>query len=289
MIGRNVNGMSYIPKVTQETIDVITAFLEEYIKRICCRGVIIGLSGGIDSALCAKICIDTLGRDKVNLIFLPEGSTSKIDRDDTEKLADHLSIDLMEYSLDSIICEYKKINGSVCKKWLENEDVFTDKKNALINLKPRIRMTILYYLANMRNLLVIGTSNKSELLTGYFTKFGDGGSDLALIGDLYKTQVFQMCRMLDLPEWIFSKKPTAGLVPGVCDEDELKIDYSSLDEILAGLDQGIHPEIISRNCSIPLEEIQRIQRMTFNTIHKRRFPRIPKINLNTVGVDRKEY
>jgi NAD+ synthase len=124
---------------------------------------------------------------------------------------------------------------------------------------------------------------------GYFTKFGDGASDLALIGDLYKTQVFQLARSIGMPQWLLEKKPSPGLAVGVNDEDELKITYAFLDQILAGFDLGYGEEYVAEKVGIPHEEVLRIRNMVISTIHKRRFPRIPKIGLYTVGIDRREY
>lgn len=278
--------MSFIKKVGNEVADIIGTFLKANIRESGAEGVVIGLSGGIDSAVCAKLCIDVLGSDKVHLFFMPEEATPQEDYGDVKRIAEHLNVPVHTIPIGELVEGYERsLSGSdiVARNGERNE------KRGRINVKPRIRVGLLFYFANMNNCLVIGPSNKSELLTGYFTKFGDGASDLALIGDLYKTQVFQLAGVLGLPSWLIEKKPSPGLAPGICDEDELKISYARLDRILAGFDLGYDVEYIAGKIGVPAAEVTRVRGMVDSTIHKRRFPRIPKIGLYTVGMDRKEY
>ncbi|MEW5760546.1 MAG: NAD(+) synthase, partial [Candidatus Thermoplasmatota archaeon] len=156
------------------------------------------------------------------------------------------------------------------------------------NLKARIRMLLLYAYANSKNLIVVGTGNKTELLCGYFTKFGDGGADILPIGDLYKTQVREMARFLEIPEKIINKVPSAGLWKGQTDEDELGIKYEKLDKILYGIELGLDKNEISNKVELPIKEVERIMNMVELTKHKRKFPLIPKIGYCTVGFDWRE-
>ncbi|MEM2715772.1 MAG: NAD(+) synthase, partial [Candidatus Thermoplasmatota archaeon] len=153
------------------------------------------------------------------------------------------------------------------------------------NIKARLRMIFLYQFANSKNALVCGTSNKTELMIGYFTKYGDGASDILPIGDLYKTQVYQLARYVGIPEEILKKPPTAGLWKGQTDEKELGISYEKLDKILYGLERQKSFEEISKIAEVSIEEVKRIYGMVKKTEHKRKFPVIPKISFRTIGID----
>ena len=156
------------------------------------------------------------------------------------------------------------------------------------NVRARIRMVTLFYYANLNNYLVLGTSNKSELLVGYFTKFGDGGSDAMPIGDLYKTQVFELGHKLGIPKEILEKPPTAGLVQGQTDEKDLGVSYSALDQILSGIERWLALEDIAEITGIPLTTVERIQSRVHRSAHKRYLGMIPKIGLRTPGYDWRE-
>ena len=158
-------------------------------------------------------------------------------------------------------------------------------QHLLANIKARTRMILLYHYAKNLKGLVCGASNKSELLTGYYTKYGDGGVDLQPIGDLYKTQIYKLASYLKIPRAIAAKPPSAGLLEDQTDEAELGMKYSILDKILFGLEQKILPDIIAKDLKISLNEVQRIQTLRKNSQHKRRLPLIPKIGLRTPGFD----
>ena len=152
-------------------------------------------------------------------------------------------------------------------------------------MKARIRMNILYLFANIENHLVLGTSNKTELLLGYFTKFGDGGSDIAPLGDLYKTQVRQLADHLGVPKNIVSKTPTAGLLENQTDEQDIGMDYETVDKILYGLERNLSTEKIAKEVGIGVEQVSGIKERMEQNRHKRKFSKIPKIGIKTVGLD----
>ena len=146
------------------------------------------------------------------------------------------------------------------------------------NLMARTRMILLYAHANSRNYLVLGTSNKSEFLTGYFTKWGDGASDYAPLINLYKTEVWKIAKVLGVPERIINKKPSAGLWEGQSDEDELGITYRQLDEILYRLiDLKMEKEKITEELNIPHEKVEYVESLILKSEHKRRPPVGPEI------------
>ncbi|MCZ7370997.1 MAG: NAD+ synthase [Candidatus Methanoperedens sp.] len=206
--------------------DKIVAFISSKVSEAGTSGAVIGLSGGIDSTLTAYLAVEALGRENVLGLLLPEkGITSDLDIDDAKEIADILGIDHKLIEISEILASYSKVLPDF------------DEKNLTANgnLKARIRMCILYYHANLMHRMVAGTGNKTELLLGYFTKYGDGGVDIEPIGGLYKTQVRGLARYMGVPAHIIDKTPTAGLWPGQTDEGELGVSYEVADLILSKL------------------------------------------------------
>ncbi len=259
----------------KEIKDIIERFVQDKVKETGASGVVIGLSGGLDSALTMKICVEAMGKEKVHALLMPENPENDEDMDDALRYAKELGVNYKIYGIGEIAEHMGSLLGKVSKE-------------AMGNIKARIRMNILYGYAYDRKLIVVGTSNKSELLTGYFTKFGDGGSDFMPIGDLYKTDVVELARYLGVPERFIEKKPSARLYPGQTDEDELGMDYAHLDCILKGIEKDMALENIELECSVSENEAKRIIDMVKKSAHKRRMPLIPKIGLRTVGWDWRE-
>lgn len=202
----------------------IVYWLREKVTAAGARGCVLGLSGGVDSAVVAALAQRAFPDDTLAVI-LPVQSSAE-DVEDAWLVAKTLGLKCVEINLDAA---YSALLAAVEKKAPAADDL------AAANVKPRLRMTVLYYLAAKHNYLVTGTSNKSELVTGFFTKYGDGGVDLEPIGELVKTQVYQLARHLGIPDKIIAKVPTAGLWPGQSDEQELGFTYRQLDEyILSG-------------------------------------------------------
>lgn len=262
-------------KINSEiTVSRICKFIVKRIDDAKTNGVIIGLSGGIDSSVTAALCVRALGHEKTFGLLMPTQTTQQQDIDDAIKIATLLGV---KYAIENIS---PSING------FKQFKVFDPKRKIVNgNLAARFRMSLLYYYANLHNWLVIGTGNKSELLVGYFTKFGDGGCDLLPIGDLYKCQVRQLAEYLDIPPEIINKAPSAGLWPGQTDEDELGINYDTLDKILSSLEQLMIPNEISKEFNIPLEVIEKVESMLRKSEHKRIGPMIFKMGSRTPGFD----
>ena len=251
---------------------VIVNFIKEYMEKCGRRKLVLGLSGGIDSAVMAKLAVMAAGNENVHAIFMPDVSTPLEDFEDARMMAKELDID------------YKTIDLSPMIHFITNACGEMDEV-ALGNIKARLRMIFLYQAANSLGALVCGTSNKTEILLGYFTKYGDGGSDFMPIGDLYKTQVYMLAKHLGIPENIIEKPPTAGLWKGQTDEKEIGLPYGKVDAILYGIERKMDMESISELADVSVDEVKRIYAMVEKNEHKRRFPAIPKIGFRTVGID----
>lgn len=194
--------------------------IRQYFKKAGMREAVVGLSGGIDSALALRLVADAIGSDNVMALLMPEKGLTRIeDVKDAANLCRSLKIKYKIIEINLLLDIFKKTKQN---------------KNSWINLKPRIRMVILYNYANLNNALVVGTSNKTELKLGYFTKHGDGACDLEVIGDLYKTEVRALARYLNLPSEIIDKVPSAGLFNGQTDEKEIGASYEDIDNMLMG-------------------------------------------------------
>ncbi len=240
----------------ERVVEEICKFIKEYVDKSNANGVIIGLSGGIDSSTVAFLCKRALGEKKVLGLIMPEkGVTREEDVEDALSIADILGIEFKIIEINEILDALKRKLGE-------------GNKIAEANLKPRIRMTINYYFANNMNRLVAGTGNKSELMIGYFTKYGDGGVDFLPIGDLYKTEVFKLAEYIGVPERIIKKKPTAGLWVNQTDEDEIGMSYEELDEILKAIEKG------QRRGD---DKFKRVEILVKNSKHKREMPPIARV------------
>jgi len=262
------------PKFDSEHLIIVKQFITAKVTEAGAEGVVIGVSGGMDSAVVLKIATLLFKSDKISAVFLPESTTPAQDAKDARVIAKECKVKLMEIKIDPIL-----------KSFLDHNIVKNPLPLALGNLKARIRMNILFLIANSQNRVVLGTSNKSELMLGYFTKYGDGASDIAPLGDLYKSQVYGLAKYLTLPKSICSKPPTAGLVANQTDEDELGLDYGTIDKILFGLERNSSTEKLAKMLEQPEAEILRIKHRVENNRHKRKFPKIPKIGIKTIGLD----
>jgi NAD+ synthase len=268
--------VSLIPKLAPHTEATIHQFLRAHVEEAGAAGVLIGLSGGIDSALCARLARDALGPERTHALLLPDVLFPAALRQEVAEYARQLGISCRVVEIDGPEAGFRSLFPEV-----------TDRVT-WGNVKARVRMISLYLVAREQHLLVVGTGNKSELLMGYFTKWGDGGVDLLPIGDLYKTQLRELAARLELPKAVQERAPTAGLWEGQTDEEELGLPYSELDQILFGLEQLRTAEEIAQATRLPLERVRRVEATVERTRHKRRPPPIPKLGLRTVGLDWRE-
>lgn len=212
------------------------------------KGIIIGESGGKDSAIVTALCVKALGKDKVLGVTMPCNSLSK-DMEDARALADAFGIELLTVDIANT---FNAIKASI-------ESVSELSDLSIANIKPRLRMTTLYAIGQAKNYLVAGTDNKSEMVMGYFTKWGDGGYDFNPIPDLTVREVLELGKELGVPESILTKAPSAGLWEGQTDEKEMGVTYAQIEEYITTGKTDPHAEEI-------------IERTNKRTEHKRRMP-----------------
>ena len=261
--------MSGIDSMDLEIVqDKIIDFIWNETHKAGVSGAVIGISGGIDSALTAALTVKALGKDKVLGIHMPEsGLTTAADTEDSKAVADWLGIELRTIDISGIFSAFTD-----AVPYSESAELLCRG-----NLKARIRMSLLYFHANQLNRMVIGTGNKTEILLGYYTKYGDGGVDLEPIGGLYKTEVWGLSRTLGVPEPIITKKPSAGLWKGQTDEAELGISYAKVDNVLRMLEQNEVPETIISTLGVSREQLDSVTKRIERNEHKRRAPPAPEI------------
>lgn len=257
----------------EQAIPAIQAFLRHHLAEAGARGVVLGLSGGIDSALTARLARDALGPDAVTGVYLPGPSEGEAAAGEVRAYAESLGIGWRSIPLGPAVAGFDQMLPELADP--------IDRGN----LRARLRMTTLYALARRSRSLVAGTGNKSELLLGYFTKHGDGAADLMPLGDLYKTEVRAVAEVLGLPPPIRARAPTAGFWEGQTDEGELGMPYPTLDRILRGLEELSTPEEIAEGAGLPLPSVRAIADRVERFRHKRRPAPIPKLGLRTIGTD----
>jgi len=220
----------------REIESLIVNFIKSNVEKAGLDGGIVSVSGGIDSAVTLALTVKALTPEKVTAVTLPERDiTTQRDITDVMQHCKQLSLTCDAVDITSML--------HVITDNLPNYTI-QDRISAG-NIKSRLRMIIGYYFANRQRKMIIGTSNKTELLTGFFTKYGDGGVDLLPLGDLYKTQIRQLGEYLKVPENILKKPPSPGFFPCQTDENELGVDYSTIDLILYTWGKGYTAEEIS--------------------------------------------
>ena len=254
--------------ITEKDIEGTKEFIRNIVNDSLTEGVVIGLSGGIDSALTAKLCVDALGLDKVYCVSLPCDSNPD-DEVDAKLVAEWLGAELHRLDLGNSFTNL----ASAIQYPRREKSPPSFKRLTFANMKSRLRMVALYTIANEYNLLVVGTTNKSEWAVGYATKYGDGGVDVEPIQDFFKTEVWEMSLMVGVPQKIIDRIPTAGLWDGQTDEAELGMDYYDLDAVL-------RTTIFSHNPTSSeldhfddrLKVIERVKDLWYKSAHKRKSP-----------------
>ena len=251
---------------------VLTSFIRDAVDTSGTQGVVVGLSGGIDSSLSAALAVRALGAERVHGFVLPYRTSSPESEHHARAVAEHLGIPPRVIDISPMVDAYFEMEP----------DAKADRRG---NKMARERMTILFDQAKKLDSLVLGTSNKTEILLGYSTVFGDNASSLNPLGDLYKCQVRQLSRHLGLPAEIVDKVPSADLWPGQTDEDELGFSYDTADEVLYLLfDVGLRPEeVIERGYDE--QAVRRIVSLEQRFRYKRRLMLIARLSGSAVNLD----
>ena len=245
----------------------IVSWLQQRATAAAARGFVVGLSGGVDSAVVARLC-QLAAPGQVAGVIMPCRNDPR-DEADAGLVADAFSLPAIRIDLEpayeALLAETRGALGALLAEMRPPVDEAAGRV-ALGNVRPRLRMATLYYIANSLNYLVAGTGNRSELTIGYFTKHGDGGVDLLPIGHLLKSQVRALARDLGVPQAIIDKTPSAGLWPGQTDEAELGFSYADLERYLTDGPEGVSPALALR-----------LERLIRATEHKRSLPPIPEL------------
>ena len=214
-----------------------------------CTGIVLGVSGGVDSAVAATFCCRAIGPEKVLGLSLPSAISNPEDGKDAAILCARLGMENKVVSIEPMLEGFRAMEG------------FTGTRYLTGNLMARIRMTVVYYHANLNHRLVCGTSNRSEYMLGYCTKFGDNAADIQPILHLYKDEVYEAARELDIPAPILKKAPSAGLWEGQSDESEIGLSYIEIDASLRAL------ELHQWKAATPTEE--KVLKLVKKSEHKR--------------------
>lgn len=249
----------------------VVAFIKQYVAETNAQGVIVGMSGGIDSTLTAMLAVEALGSERVLGLGLPCNKSNRENANEAQKIADVLGIEFREVQLRPLLDVFEDLIAPNIESDVD--------KHAVGNVIARLRMTCLYYAANTRSLLVLGTANRTERLLGYFTKHGDGGTDLCPLGNLYKTEVRALAYEMGIPRRIIHKEPTAGFWAGQTDIEELGASYDMIDSLLKRTVDDDEPvEVAVDSLRIDRSTADSIIEMFTQSLHKRRRPLTAEIS-----------
>jgi NAD+ synthase len=255
-----------IPPITKDDVDEAIGFIRSSVEKVGCDGLVIGLSGGLDSAVATKLCVEAIGADRILNVFMPSRGTPAEDYKVTHALC-------KDWGTEYRVIDIQPAVDALTAVLLSDTEAPMERGN----ISARCRMIVMYNLAKKRNYIVVGTSNQSEIMMGYFTKFGDGACDITPLANMYKTEVRQMAAFLDIPQPILDRPPSAGFWPGQTDEDEMGIVYEKLDVLLYGLEQGRSDKVISAETEVSLEKVKEIREEVRRMEHKRLLPMRPSI------------
>lgn len=237
-------------QIDRPLVGRISVWMQEHVRAAGAKGLVLGLSGGVDSAVVAALAKTACG-DNVLAIMMPCHSSPESSNHAqlvAKKLGIRTHLADLTSAYDALIARVPHSNGI-----------------ELTNVRPRLRMTALYCAAQSLNYLVAGTGNKSEKMIGYFTKWGDGAADILPLANLYKHQVYQLARELGVPDEVINKAPTADLWAGQTDENEIGMSYDELDALLAGIESG---ELAGFDPAL----VAKVKKMIAASEHKRNTP-----------------
>ena len=271
-------------KLTPEVLDLnlpevekrILRFIGDYLDKTGAKGIVVGLSGGIDSSTVAALSAKAIGGGKVLGLLLFEKETRSV-RD-----VEHAKLVAKKFRLKT---ETIDITDSLQALYTSIPVFDPSDRLSKGNIKARTRMIYNYYYANRLGRLVCGSSDKSETMMGYFTKWGDVAADISPIMDLYKTQVRKLAQHMRIPQEIVEKPPSPALWPNQLAEDELGMKYEQLDLVLYGLERFMKPDEIASQLKIKVSLVGKIKQRWLAAEHKRRVLLTAKLEYRTIGTD----
>jgi len=253
-----------LPHMSPADVEHLVSFIKRSVKNAGAKGAVIGLSGGLDSAVVTKLAVDALGAENVLNVFMPSRVTPHKDYRITTELSDMWGTECRIIDIQPAVDALNYV--------LQSEEQSLMERG---NISARCRMVVLYNIARKLDYLVLGTSNQSELMTGYFTKHGDGACDITPLANVYKTQVRQIGKMLGIPEEVLTRPPTAGFWEDQTDEDELGITYDKLDQILYDFENERTDKDIAAHTGLDVDTVKAIREQVRKTEHKRLLPLRP--------------
>ncbi|MFC1492822.1 NAD+ synthase [candidate division KSB1 bacterium] len=249
---------------------ILTGFIGSCFEKTGAEKAIVGLSGGLDSSVTAALCVKALGSDRVHGVIMPYRTSAGNSRKDAEHLASHLEIKFEVVDITPMTDEYFKTDTDA-------------DDNRRGNMMARQRMAVLYDISAREKGLVVGTSNKSELLLGYGTIFGDLACAINPLGDLYKTQLRQLAKSLGIPGRILKKKPSADLIAGQTDETDLGFSYEKVDPLLYLLIDEQFPKENMAEYGYTRKFVDDVEKRIRRNHYKRIPPLIAKVSKRTIG------
>ncbi|NHX35110.1 MULTISPECIES: NAD+ synthase [Halolamina] len=249
----------------------IVSFIEDTVDAAGAEGAVLGLSGGIDSTLTAYLAVEALGEEGLHGLTMPARVSDDELMSDAEAVAQSLGIPYDVIEIEPIAEQFDKAFP---------EGV--DDRTAAGNVRVRTRAVMNYYVANVENRIVLGTGNRSEAMTGYFTKYGDQAVDCNPIGDLYKQQVRQLAAHVGVPHELVMQTPTAEMWAGQTDEEEMGLNYDHLDAVLAlHVDGPLSKAATVRYVDgVSEDHVDRVVELVDGSAHKRTMPPSPGLSLS---------
>ncbi len=250
----------------ETTRDRIVSFITDLVADAGAEGAVLGLSGGIDSTLTAYLAVEALGSEGLHGVTMPAAVNDPEVMSDAERVADELGID---YDVVEI--------QPIAEAFFDAMPEAADDRMATGNVYVRTRAVLNYFVANAENRIVLGTGNRAEAMTGYFTKYGDQAVDCNPIGNLYKMQVRQLAAHVGVPRDLVMQEPTAGMWDGQTDAAEMGLDYDTVDAVLAvHVDGGLSRSATIRELGVPAEAVDRVVELYERSAHKRSMPLAPE-------------
>ena len=248
-----------------EVHDQVTDFIAEQVAAAGAEGAVLGLSGGIDSTTVAHLAVDALGADRLRGLVMPGSVNTDENMSDAERVAEDLGIAYDVVEIEPIAeAVYDALPGAA------------DDRMAESNVRVRVRAVVNYFAANADDRIVLGTGNRSEALTGYYTKYGDQAVDCNPVGSLYKQQVRQLAAHVGVPRDLVMKTPSAEMWTGQTDEAELGLDYDTLDAVLAlHVDGPLSTAATVRALDVTAEQVAHVDELYESSKHKRSMPPAP--------------